>query len=487
MTPVLDGLRLSGLAAVLALICMPGGMVHAGDGVPALLQFAEQYHSQQQASQPSGESSATGHNETLPQVVAGQGATLAADSLTLRRVLKQRDAQLSHQQVALREQEKRLTALAQALKAAEAKLQTQMAASEQTLKPTDFSSLQQLVGRLRNAVLGSPDAKRAAELIKQARERTERSRNELVNSQSQVQALRVQLADLKKQQQVSGQDISREQQSRKALQQQLVTAQGVLNEKTKTLTMLQQQASEAEALAAKQAQTLMQQEEDISQLRERAKWLVKPDNLEQPAGSQAYAAGSALGRDIIEMLDERQAWGVKADRQTVLAGVIDAFSGQYQLTTDVLVKALAESEAVVNTARANTSAAQQKKGESFVADFKKQKGVKQSPSGFWYRVDYAGDVPIAADAVVDVVVKESLTDGTVIQDMDLAGKVLSQPLEAYPLLFREAIGHLSNHGSLTMVVPPALAYGETGYPPKVPPNATMVYELRVEGTQAAGQ
>lgn len=30
-----------------------------------------------------------------------------------------------------------------------------------------------------------------------------------------------------------------------------------------------------------------------------------------------------------------------------------------------------------------------------------------------------------------------------------------------------------------MVVPPALAYGETGYAPQIPPNATMVYELRI--------
>ena len=80
--------------------------------------------------------------------------------------------------------------------------------------------------------------------------------------------------------------------------------------------------------------------------------------------------------------------------------------------------------------------------------------------------------------------KEKLTDGTVIQDMDLSGKVLSQPLSEYPPLFREAISHLHNHGSLTMVVPPALAYGETGYPPKVPPNATMVYELRIDNSQA---
>ncbi|MNW22140.1 putative FKBP-type peptidyl-prolyl cis-trans isomerase [compost metagenome] len=63
--------------------------------------------------------------------------------------------------------------------------------------------------------------------------------------------------------------------------------------------------------------------------------------------------------------------------------------------------------------------------------------------------------------------------------MESSGKVLSQSLSAFPPLFREAIGYLKNHGSLTMVVPPELAYGEAGYAPQIPPDATMVYELRI--------
>ncbi len=33
------------------------------------------------------------------------------------------------------------------------------------------------------------------------------------------------------------------------------------------------------------------------------------------------------------------------------------------------------------------------------------------------------------------------------------------------------------------VVPPELAYGDAGYPPKVPPGATMVYTIRVENVR----
>ena len=53
-----------------------------------------------------------------------------------------------------------------------------------------------------------------------------------------------------------------------------------------------------------------------------------------------------------------------------------------------------------------------------------------------------------------------------------------------PAASAAAVTSLTELWSLTMVVPPALAYGETGYPPKVPPNATMVYELRIDNSQA---
>ncbi|WP_447870074.1 FKBP-type peptidyl-prolyl cis-trans isomerase [Serratia fonticola] len=95
-----------------------------------------------------------------------------------------------------------------------------------------------------------------------------------------------------------------------------------------------------------------------------------------------------------------------------------------------------------------------------------------------YRVDYAGDTPVPEGATLDVAV-ETLVDGTVIQDMDAHNAVLTQPLATFPPTFREALAALKNHGSVTLVLPPALAYGEKGYPPKVPPNATMVYTLRI--------
>ncbi|EMX8465123.1 FKBP-type peptidyl-prolyl cis-trans isomerase [Serratia marcescens] len=265
----------------------------------------------------------------------------------------------------------------------------------------------------------------------------------------------------------------------KALEQRLaaLTAESAQAAQQRDKAAQQADKTATELAAAHQAQQALREERDG--LRSRAKWLPDRQALKKKPEQQSYAAGVALGRDIQTMLAERKNWGITPDKTALLAGVIDTFNGHYQLSDAQLTSALAESEKAVNDARNQAAKTQASKGEAFVAEFQKKKGTQKSPSGFWYRIDYAGDEAITENARVDIVVKESLTDGRVIQDMDRSGKVMSQPLSAYPPLFREAIGHLKNHGSLTMVVPPALAYGETGYAPQIPPNATMVYELRI--------
>lgn len=63
---------------------------------------------------------------------------------------------------------------------------------------------------------------------------------------------------------------------------------------------------------------------------------------------------------------------------------------------------------------------------------------------------------------MDVVVTEKLTDGTVIEDMDARGRVISRALSDYPPVFREALMLLKNHRTAELVVPPELAYGDEG-------------------------
>ncbi|MEB7884037.1 FKBP-type peptidyl-prolyl cis-trans isomerase N-terminal domain-containing protein [Serratia fonticola] len=192
-----------------------------------------------------------------------------------------------------------------------------------------------------------------------------------------------------------------------------------------------------------------------------------------------YAIGTALGDDILSLLDSKKSQGVDVNHRRVLAGVSDVINGQTKLAKEQVDKALHESKLESDNQYKKIKSQTEWQGTKYIDNFKKQARVMKSQQGFYYRVDYVGDSPIGDGEIVSVVVKESLTDGKVIKDMELAGTSISQPLSAYPPLFREALGKLKNHGSMTMVVPPALAYGDKGMLPDIPPGATMVYNVRI--------
>lgn len=207
---------------------------------------------------------------------------------------------------------------------------------------------------------------------------------------------------------------------------------------------------------------------------------VTPETLKKKSTREAYAIGVSLGTEILQLQAENRNWAATDnDKPNVLAGIIDSFQGREKLPPAELHKALINISKRVKSDREKYMGDLDKSTKNFMAKFTKQKNVKKSESGFWYRVGYSGDTPIPTGATIDVVVKESLANGTVVEDMDAKGIVLTQPISAFPPVFREALSKLKNHGSITIVAPPALAYGDKGYPPKVPPNATMIYELRI--------
>ena len=217
--------------------------------------------------------------------------------------------------------------------------------------------------------------------------------------------------------------------------------------------------------------------------------VVTPEMLKPEAVQQTYAAGVMMGRDMLTLQAAQQQLGLNTDNRVLVAGIRDALNRKVLLNEPALETALHQAEVVAQKARLAVIQAQKKAGEAYLATFRKQKGVKQAESGFWYRVEHAGDGVLIQgdDTRVDVVVTEKLTDGTVVEDMDLRGQVISQSLGDYPPLFRSALMLMKNHGTMELVVPSNLAYGDEGYPPKVPPGATVHYVLRVEGVTFAAE
>ena len=197
---------------------------------------------------------------------------------------------------------------------------------------------------------------------------------------------------------------------------------------------------------------------------------------------QAYAIGASMGSEALNVLTPRRTQGVTVDAGLVLQGIEDAFRGQLRLGEQERNKALFD---VSQQVYQNLNKIEQKNisaGKKYQQAFARKKDVVFK-EGVYSRVDYPGKGKISGNDLVTVVIKEMLTDGTVINDMEAKDQALTQKLDAYPPVFREPLKRLQNHGSVTLVVPPEKAYGSKGLPPKIPPGATMVYSVRIVDSQ----
>lgn len=238
------------------------------------------------------------------------------------------------------------------------------------------------------------------------------------------------------------------------------------------------QLKDAQQQLTTQETTLAEKGRQLNELKTKvASYEAKPD-LTKPEMQQAYSIGVALGEDVLHELAAHDVQGLTIDRPTVLRGIADLFAGHPELDEETRSKAVTDASQALYEKMNKLEKQARDEGKAYQQKFAEQKGV-EFKEGVYSRIDYQGQEPIKPDDKVSVVMKETLPDGTVISDMEAKGKVWSQPLSAFPPVFKGPLMRLGNHGSLTLVVPPELAYGSKGLPPKIPPGATMTYSIRI--------
>ncbi|HGE8279004.1 FKBP-type peptidyl-prolyl cis-trans isomerase N-terminal domain-containing protein [Serratia sp. CY81684] len=436
------------------LACLAGGMLlpaassapsKGNADIPALLQFAEQYSDKGYPAEKAPAARDRPRTEKHPTPSPEKGKPDNKPPVQ-RESWRMKDKAIEQQRTEIAQLKLQITRLRQ---------------NAVTATP-DWAALSQLAQSLRQALGVTPTERQAKANLVQIQQRWDQDRAVLQQQLSKAKAENQALSAAANQQknwllEAEKRDVVlREQQAEWRSQRQLMQTE--LDETVKKL---------ADTRA------------DMASLQARSPLLVTADALKGAQPREDYAAGVSLGEEILQMQEERQRWGVRSEKGMLLAGIADAFAGKRMLSDDELNNILATAEEKVVSAREKISATQRQKGAAYLGEFKKDKRVHRASSGFWYRIDYAGDAKIPATASVDMVVKETLVDGTVVQDMEATGATLSQPVADFPPLFKEAISLLQNHGTMTLVVPPEQAYGEKGYPPKVPPNATMIYTLRI--------
>ncbi|WP_434586339.1 FKBP-type peptidyl-prolyl cis-trans isomerase [Klebsiella sp. R390] len=268
-----------------------------------------------------------------------------------------------------------------------------------------------------------------------------------------------------------------------------------LTAKVDSFNLTRQQAINTEntlKLEAEKAKAQLQANTDeISQLKAKLVQTKTDDggksaalDLTKESQLQDYAIGTSMGDEALKVLSTRNTQGVKINQSIVLQGIMDTFSGKIALDETERNKALFD---VSNKLFQNLNKIEKQaigEGKKYQKTFSQQKGVLFK-DGIYSRIDYAGKGKIHDNDIVTITIKEMLIDGTVINDMEAEGKVWSQELNKYPATFLGPIKRLSNHGVITVVIPPEQAYGSEGIPSKIPPGSTMVYTIRIVDVKAA--
>lgn len=201
-------------------------------------------------------------------------------------------------------------------------------------------------------------------------------------------------------------------------------------------------------------------------------------NLSNAPQQQAYSVGVSIGQDALKTLSSQAAKGLNLQQETVIKGINDVFAGKLALDEQARNKALFDVSQRLYKNIDKLEQQTRREGKTYQQKFAAQKGVALK-EGIYSRIDYPGKGKVGENDIVTVVIKESLIDGTVINDMEAEDKVWSQALSQYPVTFREPLKRLNNHGAITIVVPSERAYGSKGIPGKIPPGATMVYTVRI--------
>lgn len=193
----------------------------------------------------------------------------------------------------------------------------------------------------------------------------------------------------------------------------------------------------------------------------------------------SYALGMQMGTDLRKQV-------LDLDLATLIKGLSESFSGGKTILSEeemhaVLANAKEEyqkKQAALREAKAEENL---KEGEKFLAENKNKEGVVTLPTGLQYKIFERGEgkTPRTHQHVI-CNYRGTLLDGTEFDNSNRHNGPSVFPMKGVPEGWREALLMMPIGSKWQLFVPPDLAYGKAGVPSmKVPPNATLIYELEL--------
>ena len=119
-------------------------------------------------------------------------------------------------------------------------------------------------------------------------------------------------------------------------------------------------------------------------------------------------------------------------------------------------------------------------GKAFLAENGKKQGVKTLPSGLQYKVlsEGSGKAPTKTDTVT-VHYRGILISGTEFDSSIARGQPATFKVDGVIPGWTEALQMMKEGAKWQLFIPPELAYGERGMPPRIYPHSTLIFEVEL--------
>lgn len=191
----------------------------------------------------------------------------------------------------------------------------------------------------------------------------------------------------------------------------------------------------------------------------------------------SYAIGTQIGQNFKKQ-------GIEIRVEPLMQGLTDV------LKDKKLILSQGEIQQVMMSFQKRKQAEQQERqktegtinlteGKAFLEKNKKNKGVKELPSGLQYKIikNGTGEIP-TADSKVKTHYRGTLINGTEFDSSYKRNKPAEFPVRGVIKGWTEALQLMKEGAKWELYIPANLAYGERGRP-SIPPNSTLIFEIEL--------
>lgn len=189
----------------------------------------------------------------------------------------------------------------------------------------------------------------------------------------------------------------------------------------------------------------------------------------------SYALGVNIGNSL------KQQGLTDVDQETLTQAIKDVLSGNELRVSQPDMQTAIEAYSQKQQAERDEAAKKSKAaGEKYRADNKKNKGVKELPSGIQYEVlkEGKGKKPAATDTVT-VHYHGMLISGKVFDSSVSRGQPATFPINNVIKGWQEVVPMMPVGSKWRVVIPSELAYGERGAGKSIGPNETLIFEIEL--------